>query len=353
MKNLKTIQDTDNIKEAYQEAKDDGYDGVKVISRAKLEKNGEVTEQDDGRKKFPVVMSTEEVNRNGRLVVSNFIVEYYKENPVLLDSHRYDSIEHIVGRVENLKTENGKLTGEMVFNDQAKGRMAEELIDNGFLKAVSIGYIPVEFTEEETDDGIITIISKAELLELSMVSVPSNRKALLKKMETMEDKDVEKVKDVLKEQGKTLSTTNENDIKEAISLLNRVLERNKTESPECRMDGESKEDCIDRKIPEIMEDQDVDEDQAYAIASDMCSEPCGESLSEAESDQESEEKEEDDQDTEEESVTPEDLIKDALNTIETERTRKLRNVAKALNETHQGNVNEKKREAWKNLRDLL
>ena len=326
MKNLKTINETDNLKEAYQEAKDDGYEGVKVVSRAKLEKTGEAIEQDDGRTRFPVVMSTEELNRNGRMVVNNFIVEYYKENPVLLDSHKYDSIEHIVGRVENLKTENGQLTGEMVFNDQIKGRMAQELIENGFLKAVSIGYIPVDFTEEETDDGYITIISKAELLELSMVSVPSNRKTLLKQVESMDEKETEKVKQILKEEGRTLSAKNKSDIREAIDLLETVISRDEQED-----------------VEEI-ETEDKDND------------------TEAESEPESEEEQEDDQDTEEEpkeakeatkSLTADELLEKAVNDMKSERNRKLRQVAKALNDTHQGNVNEKKREVWKSLIDLM
>jgi len=47
-------------------------------------------------------------------------------------------------------------------------------------------------------------------------------------------------------------------------------------SPKCRQEGESKSDCVSRKVPEIMDEQDVDNDQAVAIANSMCEDSCGE-----------------------------------------------------------------------------
>ena len=330
--NLKQIRSTENLKGSIQEAKDDGYDGVKVITRAKLEMK---ENNDDDSGKYPVTMSTSEPNRNGRMVVSNFVAEYYKENPVLLDSHKYDSIEHIVGRVENLRTNNGNLEGDLLFNDQLKGRMAEEMVKNGFLQAVSIGYLPLEFEEKELESGeTVTLITKAELLELSMVSVPSNRKTLIKQVESMDEKETEQIKDKLDEEARVLSQKNKNDIKkaqktidEARAILDEVLNR-----------ADKEEKVEDDEI----EDTDTD--------------------TEAESDRESEVEDEDGEDTVEddndaenasESLTVDKILENVIEDARRERRQKLKNVAKALNDTHQGNVNEKKREVWKNLRDLM
>jgi hypothetical protein len=50
-----------------------------------------------------------------------------------------------------------------------------------------------------------------------------------------------------------------------------------TKSPACRMDDETKNECVSRKIPEIMKDDpDMEQDQAIAIAESMCSKKCKE-----------------------------------------------------------------------------
>ena len=46
-------------------------------------------------------------------------------------------------------------------------------------------------------------------------------------------------------------------------------------SPECRQKDETFDECVARKIPEIMEENpDMDQDQAVAIAHSMCEEKC-------------------------------------------------------------------------------
>ena len=47
-------------------------------------------------------------------------------------------------------------------------------------------------------------------------------------------------------------------------------------SPACRLGGETFDDCLSRKIPEIMrEDPEMDQDQAVAIAASLCATECG------------------------------------------------------------------------------
>lgn len=48
-------------------------------------------------------------------------------------------------------------------------------------------------------------------------------------------------------------------------------------SPACRMEGETEQECVSRKIPEIKkENPDMKDDQVQAIAFSMCREQCGE-----------------------------------------------------------------------------
>lgn len=53
-------------------------------------------------------------------------------------------------------------------------------------------------------------------------------------------------------------------------------EKTVEKSPPCRLEGETKEDCVDRKVPEIMEEDDVDQEQAVAMAHSMCERECEE-----------------------------------------------------------------------------
>jgi hypothetical protein len=53
-----------------------------------------------------------------------------------------------------------------------------------------------------------------------------------------------------------------------------------TKSPSCRQKGETVDDCVSRKIPEIMdENPDMDNEQAVAIAFSLCEKACSESRS--------------------------------------------------------------------------
>jgi HK97 family phage prohead protease len=142
------------------------------------------TKSEDKPSRYKVVFSTDDVDRHGDVVKQNFVLTHFKKNPVLLDSHNYGSIEHILGRVAKISAK-GNLHGEVEFADMnPKGRLAQAMADAGFINATSIGFIPLDFD----DKGNIT---KSELLEISLVSVPANAYALFEK--TIEEvKEIEK-----------------------------------------------------------------------------------------------------------------------------------------------------------------
>lgn len=132
---------------------------------------------------YTMVLSTADEDRHGDMVLQDFDLKWYKKNPVLLDSHNYDSITHIIGKVNNIRIEDGKLKGEVEFMmDNPKGALAKKMVEGGFLNASSIGFIPKEFDDKGR-------ILKSELLENSMVSVPANARALFEKI--AEDVDAE------------------------------------------------------------------------------------------------------------------------------------------------------------------
>lgn len=64
-----------------------------------------------------------------------------------------------------------------VFADTAEGRKAEKLVADGFLRGVSVGFIPTA-EPQLRDDGVL-VFPENELVELSLVPCPSSRDALI------------------------------------------------------------------------------------------------------------------------------------------------------------------------------
>ena len=147
------------------------------------------TKAEDSENKFSVVMSTNSQDRHGDIVEQDWDLKNFKKNPVFLDSHNYNSIEHIIGKVNKIKVKDGQLVGEIEFAlDNPKGMLAYNLASKGFLNATSVGFIPQDFS----DDGKIM---KSELLEDSAVSVPANQEALFEKKEIEKEEEKEEIKE--------------------------------------------------------------------------------------------------------------------------------------------------------------
>ena len=139
---------------------------------------------------YSVIFSTSSVDRDREVIFQNFELDNFKKNPVLLDSHRYDSIDRVIGKIDEIGIIEGKLQGDISFAiDNPRGLLAKNLVDKGFLGATSIGFIPKQFDA----DGNPTL---SELLEVSVVSVPANPEALFKSVKDMNGQPAEEVPEV-------------------------------------------------------------------------------------------------------------------------------------------------------------
>jgi len=157
-------------KTLWEKIKDKGYDGFVITCFVNLEKKA------NSDNSFSGVFSTSTVDRHGDVVKQNWDLNAFKKNPVLLDSHNYNSIEHIIGRVNKIKVKEDKLVGDVEFAlDNPKGLLAYKLALNKFLNAFSVGFIPVVFGDKGE-------FEKSELLELSSVPVPANPESLMEKL---------------------------------------------------------------------------------------------------------------------------------------------------------------------------
>lgn len=122
---------------------------------------------------FKVVASTSSRDRHGESILQNgWKLENYLKNPVILADHNW-SIEKIVGRATNISFEGEQMIIEGEFADTTLGREVKYLYEAGFLKAVSVGLIPRTYDAQDP-----SIITSAELLELSFVTIPANPEAL-------------------------------------------------------------------------------------------------------------------------------------------------------------------------------
>ncbi len=121
------------------------------------------------------------INRYGwRLLVEGIDLSGFLKNPVCCVNH--DTREIPVGRWKNLRIENEQLIGVLEFDaDDEKAVMLHKKYEKGFLNAVSLNILPLE---ESEDKSVLLVgqryptITKSDLLEISLVTVPGQRNAV-------------------------------------------------------------------------------------------------------------------------------------------------------------------------------
>lgn len=141
-----------------------------------------------GGKRFTFVISTGDEDRHGtRIMPEGLDYSDFMNNPVVLFNHDYDKI---VGRCIKVEVKGGRVIAEMEFDDENPFAMEKKgQVERGFLNATSIGFIVKGWTMDEENDQFI--ITESELVEFSIVSVPSNRNALVLSRDL---KDLEEIK---------------------------------------------------------------------------------------------------------------------------------------------------------------
>lgn len=121
---------------------------------------------------FEIVITTENLDRYQEVIkLDGWDTSNYMNNPVVLLSH--DSYMPPIGITTGLRVENGKMIATGKFAPASANPVAQQirqLYDLGIMRAASVG-----FMEKEREGNLIT---KAELLEWSFVSIPANPMAL-------------------------------------------------------------------------------------------------------------------------------------------------------------------------------
>lgn len=121
-----------------------------------------------------IIINDESVtnDRGWRLLNSGAMLARYKDNPVFLYDH---DTKHLIGRCSNIHVEGSLLVADVEFDeDDDLAKEIKRKMEKNFLRGISPGfYIEQMGFGEEFD-----IVEKWELLEISAVTLPSNRAAV-------------------------------------------------------------------------------------------------------------------------------------------------------------------------------
>ena len=135
-------------------------------------KAGRQTEEDP----MEFVLSDESVDRMGDVIrASGWNLTQFKANPIALFGHSH---ENILGVWENVRIEGKSLLGRLKLAKPGTSPLIDtvrSLIDQRILKAVSVGFQPIE-AQPRKGGGYDFI--KSALHEVSVVAVPANPNAL-------------------------------------------------------------------------------------------------------------------------------------------------------------------------------
>jgi HK97 family phage prohead protease len=144
------------------------------------------------------VLSTSDIDRHGDVVdQDSWILENFMNNPVFLEQHMSGAfplgkfielgVEQDPNRADGAKRLVGKV--QFAVEEYERAKVAFALVSNGFMSAVSVGFVPnsVEYNEEAE----AFIMRDCELLEVSLVSVPANPMALAKMQHSASEKGID------------------------------------------------------------------------------------------------------------------------------------------------------------------
>src|SRR5690625_252278 len=133
--------------------------------------------------------STPALDRHGsRILPLGIRTEAFERNPVFLwghDGYGRPDPQAVIGRVICHRKSPQAFDIEVEFAPEAANPRAEQalrLVRAGFLNAVSIGLVPLRSHEERAGAGTggksVLVYDEVELLEVSLVPIPSNPEAL-------------------------------------------------------------------------------------------------------------------------------------------------------------------------------
>ena len=215
------------------------------------------------KEKVSFVASSATPDRYGDIIdQKGWILENYKKNPVVLLNH--DSNQLPIGK-GNVYIRNDQLTIDVEFDSEdPRAKEVERKAKKGFMNAVSVGFRPLESksrSELPEDNKYYgqrgMYYSKAELLEVSIVTIPANGEATMleqKFYNAMKEEILREVKEVMKDTlivNKHILNVREEDDRYIVEFA----------KPEMEMEEEAMEEEEEKAMDEEEEEKEMDSEE--------------------------------------------------------------------------------------------
>jgi len=160
-----------------------GGDEMNKINKTFSSEIKQIGQEEDRTLRF--ITSTESEDRDGDIIeVDGWKLDNYMKNPVILYGHDYGGLP--IGKSVNIQKDsiNKKLIQDIKFPTKDEYEFADtvyRLAKSGYLNATSVGFIGLQSVPRLNEKGeyLGKIYKKQELLETSIVPVPSNPTALM------------------------------------------------------------------------------------------------------------------------------------------------------------------------------
>jgi len=139
-----------------------------------------------GERQYEFTASTADIDRDGEVIdVSGWDLKNFKKNPVIMFAHDYRTLP--IGKATKIGVKDRKLVDVVEFPPEGTYEFADtvaRLVDAGYLKTQSVGFIPKKWEDADMEDDEKgqkprRTYTKQELLEISIVPIPSNPNALI------------------------------------------------------------------------------------------------------------------------------------------------------------------------------
>ena len=123
------------------------------------------------------IASEESADRMGDVIeVAGWQLDNFHKNPVFLYMHEPRLLP--LGRWAKVWPEKKQLLASPVWDEKDEfAKLVKGKYEDGFMRAVSVGFKPLEFKEAASGSNSL-IFQKQELLEISAVAVPAHPKSL-------------------------------------------------------------------------------------------------------------------------------------------------------------------------------
>jgi HK97 family phage major capsid protein/HK97 family phage prohead protease len=155
---------------------------IRKVYEATVERiaSSESDDSEDGKVPMTcrVTMSDATPDRYGDTIShKGWDLEAFRRNPVILWGHCAG--DPPIGKATSVAVKGKALVGEIEFAPTEKGVEVATLVAGGYVRAVSVGFIPIKYGPRKGADGEGIAFEEQELLECSFVSIPANPNALV------------------------------------------------------------------------------------------------------------------------------------------------------------------------------